>query len=283
MPENIARVQEGDLVLLNDSEHRNHLLVMKAGEVFMSHRGVIKHDDIIGQAWGVPLVSHKGSPFFVLQAGITDLVQNIKRTTQIMYPKDIGYLALRLGVGPGKRVLECGGGSGGMTTVLAYLTGDTGRVYSYERNAKAQSLAQKNLALFGLDQRVEFKSGDAKDGFDERNLDAILLDLPNPYDYLEQVRTSLKGGGQFATLLPTVNQVEATLYALAHSRFAFIDVCEIVLRHYKSDWAKFRPVDRMVAHTGYLVFARKIEDFGVEPEEIIRSYPAVEGESDLLD
>ncbi len=282
-PEDKNSVQEGDLVLLNDSKHKNHLLRVKAGEVFMSHRGTIKHDDIIGQAWGVRLESHKGSPFFVLQAGVTDLVQNIKRTTQIMYPKDIGYLILRLGVGPGKRVLECGGGSGGMTTVLAYLTGDSGRVYSYERNPKAQSLAQKNLALFGLDHRVEFKAGDAKDGFEERNLDAILLDLPNPYDFLEQVRASLKSGGQFATLLPTVNQVESTLYALAHSRFAFIDVCEISLRHYKSDWARFRPVDRMVAHTGYLVFARKVEDSGVEAEQYQENEEGAEVERDRLD
>ena len=225
----------------------------------MTHRGVIKYDDIIGQPWGVRLESHSGHPFFVLQPGITDLVQAIKRTTQIMYPKDIGYIVLRLGVGPGRRVLECGGGSGGLTTVLAYLIGDTGCVYSYERNPEAQQLARKNLRLFGLEQRVEFKLGDANEGFEERNLDAIFLDLPNPYDYLEQVRTSLKGGGQFATLLPTMNQVELTLRALSHSNFAFIDVCEILLRHYKSDWSRLRPVDRMVAHTGYLIFARSIQ------------------------
>jgi tRNA (adenine57-N1/adenine58-N1)-methyltransferase len=252
-------VKEGDLVQLHGSTHKNHLLVLKAGEVFMTHRGVIKHDDIIGQPWGVRLESHSGHPFFVLQPGITDLVQAIKRTTQIMYPKDIGYIVLRLGVGPGRRVLECGGGSGGLTTVLAYLIGDTGCVYSYERNPEVQQLAQKNLRLFGLEQRVEFKLGDANEGFEERNLDAIFLDLPNPYDYLEQVRASLKGGGQFATLLPTMNQVELTLRALSHSNFAFIDVCEILLRHYKSDWSRLRPVDRMVAHTGYLIFARSIQ------------------------
>ena len=252
-------VKEGDLVQLHGSTHKNHLLVLKAGEVFMTHRGVIKHDDIIGQPWGVRLESHSGHPFFVLQPGITDLVQAIKRTTQIMYPKDIGYIVLRLGVGPGRRVLECGGGSGGLTTVLAYLIGDTGCVYSYERNPEAQQLARKNLRLFGLEQRVEFKLGDANEGFEERNLDAIFLDLPNPYDYLEQVRTSLKGGGQFATLLPTMNQVELTLRALSQSNFAFVDVCEILLRHYKSDWSRLRPVDRMVAHTGYLIFARSIQ------------------------
>ncbi len=252
-------VKEGDLVQLHGSTHKNHLLILKAGEVFMTHRGVIKHDDIIGQPWGVRLESHSGHPFFVLQPGITDLVQAIKRTTQIMYPKDIGYIVLRLGVGPGRRVLECGGGSGGLTTVLAYLIGDTGCVYSYERNPETQQLARKNLRLFGLEERVEFKLGDANEGFEERNLDAIFLDLPNPYDYLEQVRTSLKGGGQFATLLPTMNQVELTLRALSHSNFAFIDVCEILLRHYKSDWSRLRPVDRMVAHTGYLIFARSIQ------------------------
>lgn len=252
-------VKEGDLVQLHGSTHKNHLLILKAGEVFMTHRGVIKHDDIIGQPWGVRLESHSGHPFFVLQPGITDLVQAIKRTTQIMYPKDIGYIVLRLGVGPGRRVLECGGGSGGLTTVLAYLIGDTGCVYSYERNPETQQLARKNLRLFGLEERVEFKLGDANEGFEERNLDAIFLDLPNPYDYLEQVRASLKGGGQFATLLPTMNQVELTLRALSHSNFAFIDVCEILLRHYKSDWSRLRPVDRMVAHTGYLIFARSIQ------------------------
>ena len=265
-------VNEGDLVQLHGTTHKNHLLVLKAGEVFMTHRGVIKHDDIIGQPWGVRLESHSGHPFFVLQPGITDLVQAIKRTTQIMYPKDIGYIVLRLGVGPGKRVLECGGGSGGLTTVLAFLTGDTGRVYSYERNPEVQQLACKNLSLFGLDQRVEFKLGEASDGFEERYLDAIFLDLPNPYDYLEQVSASLKGGGQFATLLPTMNQVELTLRALSHSNFAFIDVCEILLRHYKSDWGRLRPVDRMVAHTGYLIFARSIQarldDLENEAEEL---------------
>ena len=265
-------VNEGDLVQLHGKTHKNHLLVLKAGEVFMTHRGVIKHDDIIGQPWGVRIESHSGHPFFVLQPGITDLVQAIKRTTQIMYPKDIGYIVLRMGVGPGKRVLECGGGSGGLTTVLAFLTGDTGRVYSYERNPEVQQLARKNLHLFGLDQRVDFKLGDASAGFEERNLDAIFLDLPNPYDYLEQVSASLKGGGQFATLLPTMNQVELTLHALSHSNFAFIDVCEILLRHYKSDWARLRPVDRMVAHTGYLIFARSIqaslEDLENEAEEM---------------
>ena len=254
----VNRVQDGDLVQLHGSSHKSHILIVKEGEVLQTHRGVIHHDDIIGQPWGVRLESHNGHPFFVLQPGLTDLVQSIKRTTQIMYPKDIGYIVMRLGIGPGTRVLECGGGSGGLTTVLAYLTGKEGRVYSYERNPEVQKLAIKNLTLFGLEDRVEFKAGNAEDGFEERNLDAIFLDLPNPYDYLEQVKTSLKAGGAFGTLLPTFNQVEILLRVLERSGFAFIDVCELSLRHFKTDWARIRPVDRMVAHTGYLIFARAV-------------------------
>ena len=265
-------VQPGDLVQLHGSTHKSHLLVMKPGEVLQTHRGVIRHDDIIGQPWGIKLESHTGNPFFVLQPGLTDLVQNLKRTTQIMYPKDIGYIVLRLSVGAGTQVLECGGGSGGLTTVLAYLVGKEGKVYSYERNAEVQTLAKKNLNLYGLADRVEFKQGEAKDGFDERNLDAIFLDLPNPYDYLDVVRTSLKAGGSFGTLLPTINQVEVLLRALSQSTFAFIDVCEILLRHYKSDWSKIRPVDRMVAHTGYLVFARFVQNPVMQNEET-QEYP----------
>ena len=255
----VNRVQDGDLVQLHGSSHKSHILIVKEGEVLQTHRGVIHHDDIIGQPWGVRLESHNGHPFFVLQPGLTDLVQSIKRTTQIMYPKDIGYIVMRLGIGPGTRVLECGGGSGGLTTVLAYLTGKEGRVYSYERNPEVQKLAIKNLTLFRLEDRVEFKAGNAGDGFEERNLDAIFLDLPNPYDYLEQVKTSLKAGGAFGTLLPTFNQVEILLRVLERSGFAFIDVCELSLRHFKTDWARIRPVDRMVAHTGYLIFARAVQ------------------------
>jgi tRNA (adenine57-N1/adenine58-N1)-methyltransferase len=265
----VNRVQAGDLVQLHGSTHKSHLLVVQPGGVLQTHRGVIYHDDIIGQTWGVKLESHNGHPFFVLQPGITDLVQSIKRTTQIMYPKDIGYIVLRLGIGPGTRVLECGGGSGGLTTVLAYLTGKQGRVYSYERNPEVQDLAKKNLRLFGLDDRVEFKLGDAKEGFEERDLDAIFLDLPNPHDYLDQVKTSLKAGGCLASLLPTFNQVEILLRVLGMGGFAFIDVCEIFLRHYKTDWAKVRPVDRMVGHTGFLIFARSVNN-----PEILDAKPA---------
>jgi tRNA (adenine57-N1/adenine58-N1)-methyltransferase len=164
-----------------------------------------------------------------------------------------------MGIGPGRRVLEAGTGSGSMTTALAYTVGSEGRVISYEVKPDVQNLARKNLIRFGLEARVDFKLRDIAEGFDETDADSFFLDVPNPYDYTVQVRNALKPGGFLCSLIPTFNQVEKTLLALRQTHFAFLEVCEILLRYYQAEPSRLRPTDRMVAHTGFLVFARKIE------------------------
>jgi len=266
---NFAR--EGDLVQLQGAGHKSHLLRLEAGAVLQTHRGVIRHDDIIGQKWGTRLESHQGNPFYLFQPGIADLIKNIKRTTQILYPKEIGQILITMGIGPGMRVLECGSGSGGLTTAFAYMVGESGHVYSYERKQEIQLLAIKNLERVCLLDRVTFKVGDAADGFAEENVDALFLDLPNPYDYLPQVRLSLKPGGYLGMLVPTVNQVERCLQALMRNNFAFVEVMEVLVRYYKTDWEHLRPVDRMIAHTGFLIFGRAVDHLSAET-------PAEDGE-----
>jgi tRNA (adenine57-N1/adenine58-N1)-methyltransferase len=137
--------------------------------------------------------------------------------------------------------------------------GPQGRVISYEVKPDVQNLARKNLTRFGLDSRVDLKLRDIQQGFDETDVDAFFLDVPNPYDYTGQVRAALKPGGYLCCLIPTFNQVEKILLALRQNKFAFVEVCELLLRYYKPEPARIRPTDRMVAHTGFLVFARRIE------------------------
>lgn len=257
-------VQEGDLVQLQGSNFRSHLVRLETGAVLQTHRGIIKHDDIIGQPWGACLQSHTGHPFYLFQPGLADLIRETKRTTQILYPKDIGYILLVMGVGPGSQVLEVGTGSGGLTTAFAYMVGENGKVYTYERNPSAENLAVANLTKIRLAERVEFKLGDAAEGFSERGMDAAFMDLPNPYDYIPQVKQSLKGGGYLGMLVPTVNQVSRCLQTLKQNQFAFVEVCEILIRYYKTDWERLRPTDRMVAHTGYLIFGRSVNQVSDE-------------------
>jgi tRNA (adenine57-N1/adenine58-N1)-methyltransferase len=253
----IAR--DGDLAQLVGLRHKHFIVPLKEGARFESHRGIIMHDDLIGKQWGTQVFSHIGSPFFLLQPSLGDLLIELPRTTQILYPKDIGFIFVTMGIGPGQTVMEAGTGSGSMTTALAYSVGPEGRVISYEVKPDVQNLARKNLARFGLESRVDFKLRDIQEGFDETDADAFFLDVPNPYDYMMQVRNALKPGGFLCCLIPTMNQVEKTLIALRQANFAFVEVCETLLRFYQAEPSRLRPTDRMVAHTGYLIFARKIE------------------------
>ena len=253
----IARA--GDLAQLVGLRHKHFIIPLQAGAKFETHRGILQHDDLIGKQWGTQVFSHTGAPFFLLQPSLADLLIDLPRTTQILYPKDIGFILVTMGVGYGQKVMEAGTGSGSMTTALAHAVGPDGCVISYEIKPDVQNLARKNLNRFGLDSRVDFKLRDIQQGFDETDADSFFLDVPNPYDFAAQVRSALKPGGFLCCLIPTFNQVEKTLYALSRNKFAFLEVCEILLRYYQPEPSRLRPTDRMVAHTGFLVFARKIE------------------------
>ena len=250
---------DGDLAQLVGLRHKHFILTLQAGAKFETHRGILQHDDLIGKPWGTQVFSHLGSPFFLLQPSLADLLIDLPRTTQILYPKDIGFILVTMGVGHGQKVMEAGTGSGSMTTALAHAVGPNGQVISYEVKQDVQNLARKNLTRFGLDSRVDFKLRDIEEGFDETDADSFFLDVPNPYDYIAQVRAALKPGGFLCCLIPTFNQVEKTLYALRQNNFAFVEVCEILLRYYQAIPNRLRPTDRMVAHTGFLIFGRRIE------------------------
>ena len=251
--------RDGDLAQLVGLRHKHFILTLRSGTKFETHRGVVLHDDLIGKPWGSQVFSHMGAPFFLLQPSLADVLVDLPRSTQILYPKDIGFILITMGVGPGKKFLEAGTGSGSMTIAGAYAVGAQGRVVTYEVREDMQNLAKKNLERVGLAGRVDFKLRDIQEGFDETDADAFFLDVQNPWDYVPQVREALIPGGFFCSLVPTFNQVENLLISLRQSRFAFVEVCEILLRYFKPEPARIRPTDRMVAHTGFLVFGRRIE------------------------
>ena len=250
--------QEGDLVLLIAQNRQRFTVRLERGGELQTHKGVIRFDDLIGRPLGCEVQSHLGYSFLVLEPSLHDLIKEIRRTTQIMFPKDIGYLLLKMNIGPGSRVVEAGTGSGGLTLALARAVSPTGRVYSYEVRADVIALARKNLARVGLLEWVDLKERDIAQGFDETDVDALFLDLRSPWDYLSPAWTALKSGGFFGAILPTTNQVSQLVRALPAASFGVVEVEELLLRPYKAVPDRLRPADRMVAHTGYLVFARKL-------------------------
>ena len=251
--------QENDLVLLIGQDRKQFVVKLEPGGQLQTHRGCLNHDDLLGQPLGREVFSHLGYPFVILQPSTSDLISQLRRTTQIMYPKDIGYTLLKLSVVPGDRVIEAGTGSGGLSVALARAVGPDGMVYSYEARQDILNLARKNLEALGLADRVTFTLRDIAEGFDQIGVDALFLDVRRPWAYLAQVSAALKDSGFFGAILPTTNQVADLVRGLEEQQtFGHIEVEEVLVRPYKTVPDRMRPMDRMVAHTGYLIFARKV-------------------------
>jgi tRNA (adenine57-N1/adenine58-N1)-methyltransferase len=249
-------VQPGDLAMFQTEGGRVVILRLEPGMDYQTHKGIILHDDVIGIQWGSRIETHLGSPFTLLRPSLGDLLLHIRRQSQIIFPKDIGYILLRLSVGPASRVLEIGTGSGALTTALAWMVGDEGLVVSYERREDMQQLARQNLARVGLEARVDFVLYDAIDGIEERGFDAAFLDVAAPELVLNSLQSALNSGAMVGFILPTTNQVSTLLDAASSAGFDHPEVVEILLRSYKPVPGRLRPMDRMVAHTGYLIFMR---------------------------
>jgi len=260
-PDPTSTVQPGDLAQFIDPKGKKHIVRITPTGKFQTNHGQVLFSNLIGLPWGSKVYSHLKKPFVMLQPSLHEILLDTKRTTTIMYPKDIGFILINMNIGQGCKVVESGTGSGALTTALCWAVGDTGHIYSYESRENIQGLAKKNIAKLGYSDRVTFKLKDIGYGFDETGADALFLDVPNPEDYILLVRDALRPGGYFGSLVPTANQVTRLLEALKANDFTFIEVCEIMLRYYKPVPARLRPDDRLVAHTGFLIFGRPILPF----------------------
>jgi len=250
--------QSGDLAMLIEKNGKQFIIQLDPDQRLQTHRGVLEHRDLIGLEWGQKVRTHMGHDFLMLQPSMRDLLLHTKRLSQIIYPKEIGYILLRLSIGPGTLVVEAGTGSGALTTAFAWAVGPRGTIYSYDRRQDMLELAGRNLERVGLRDRVELKHLDIEAGFSERGIGSLFLDLPHAHRYLRQAHAAMANGGFLGVILPTVNQVSRFLSELEGARFALPEVCEIMLRFYKPNPQRLRPTDRMVAHTGYLLFARAV-------------------------
>ena len=234
------------------------MIKMQAGQTFHTHKGYLKLDELIGKEYGEPIKSSLGIYFTTLKPALTDYIMKSSRNTQIIYPKDAALIVMFSGIGPGSRVVESGTGTGSLTTALAHYVGPTGKVYTYELRSEFQKNAAKNLERSKLIGYVEMKSGDVTCGIEERDVDAVILDLAVPWLVVPHAYEALKPSGIIVSFSPTIDQVVKTTEALRENGFVFIETIECMMRAMQVERGKTRPQTLMTGHTGYITHARKI-------------------------
>lgn len=250
-------IREGDDVLLYLDRKRTYLVKVERERSFHTHRGFIRLDELIGKEYGAQVRSSTGEVFVALKPTLRDQVFKMQRRTQITYPKDIALILIFSGLGPGSRVVEAGAGTGALTTALAHYVGPTGRVHSYEVRKPFVEVARKNLERAGVSERVDLKNLDIIQGIEERDVDAVILDMATPWLVVPHAYSALKGSGTLVSFSPTVDQVVKTVEALRENGFVDIGTVECLMRGMQVERGKTRPQTLMTGHTGYITFARK--------------------------
>ena len=250
-------ISEGDYVLLSLDVRRTYMVKVEAGKNFHTHKGFINLDELLSKEFGVAVKSSLGTEFTALKPSLTDYIMKSSRKTQITYPKDIALIVMFSGIGPGSRVVESGTGTGALTTALAYYVKPNGRVYTYEYREEFQKNAEKNLKRTNLLDYVELKSRDVTVGIEERDVDAVILDLAVPWLVVPYAYEALKPSGTIVSFSPTIDQVVKTVEALRENNFVFIETIECLMRTMQVERGKTRPHTMMTGHTGYITHARK--------------------------
>ena len=254
-----SKIEEGDYVLIIIDPKRRWVIRIDKDKRFNSDRGVLDLKNLIGVEYGSKISLSTGIEAEVHKPLLIDFIERgFSRATQVIYPKDAGYMLYMSGISSGSKVLEAGVGSGFLTAAIANIIKPNGRVYAYEIRKEFISLALRNLKILNLDKFVEIKQRDIREGIDERNLDAAFVDIPNPWEALNNLYQALKPSAPILFFFPTINQVEKLYDTIKeHGGFSDLRCVEILLREYRVAKGMTRPSTRMIGHTGYIVFARK--------------------------
>ena len=253
-------VKPGDRVLLYLDSRRTWLLQV-SGETqsFHTHAGIVDLKSIVGKRYGDAVSTTMNESIRILRPTVVDYIMKSERRTQIVYPKDFAYIATRSGIRSGSKVLECGTGSGALTSFFASLVAPDGFVRTFEERNDFFEIAKKNISKAGMLDYVRMENANLRDSnsLEESTYDLVMLDTGDPWVLLNRAHFSLKGSGFVFCICPTTNQLEIVADQL-NQKFVDIESIEIMFRRMEARSGKTRPSTRMIGHTCYLCSARKI-------------------------
>ena len=257
----MTALQDGERIHLVDPKNRHYALTLKAGDVFQLSGETIAHDTLIGRPDGSLVTLSRGRRLLALRPTLSEYVLKMPRGAQVIYPKDLGVIVQWADIYPGARVFEAGTGSGALTMALLRAVGERGHVFSYEAREDFTRTAMKNIERYlGPCGNLTVRQKDAYEGIEETELDRLILDLPEPWRVVPHAVSALRSGGIYLSYVPTIPQVMQTTDALHRAAvFSMIQTFETLLRTWNIAGRSVRPDHRMVAHSGFLTVARKVE------------------------
>ena len=258
-------LKENDAVLFIDRKGRRYLKILRRGKK-LEIRGELAPESLYGREEGSRVKFSTGENYLVLRPTYADLIPHLPRAAQVIYPKDTGPLLIWGDVYPGATVIEGGVGAGALTIALLRAVGPTGRLISYELREDFAAAARRNVAtFFGDAPNWTIKLRDLYDGFDESGVDRLFIDLPEPGRAIDVVARALRPGGVFVSYVPTAMQLKDTVETLQRRPdFAEIESFETLMRNWHVKDMSVRPVHRMIAHSAFIIVARRLSDVPAE-------------------
>ncbi|MCD6503419.1 MAG: tRNA (adenine-N1)-methyltransferase [Thermoplasmata archaeon] len=247
------------VVLLDLKKGRRRNIIIEDKTIKIKGFGVFNPKDFVGKNYG-DVIYLGNKPVLLEPPSIVECIRGLRRKAQIIVPKDSGLIALYANIGPGSVVVEGGIGSGGLTIVLANFVRPNGKVISYDINEEFFKIAHYNLRVAGLHEYVEMKLKDIKEGIDESNIDAVVLDIPEPWEVVEHAKESLKSFGHFVAYVPTIEQARRTYLELKNHEFYNLEIVELIMRNILVKPLGTRPNNKVIGHTGYIIVGRKLND-----------------------
>jgi tRNA (adenine57-N1/adenine58-N1)-methyltransferase len=269
---NSDHIEEGQRVLLYLDSRRTWLVqASKKTAPFHTHAGIVRLDSIVGRQFGDSISTSLGETMRILRPVALDFIMKSERRTQIVYPKDFSYIVARSGIKSGSRIVECGTGSGALTTYFASIVAPSGLVHTFEARQDFATVAQKNVEKAGLAQFVKFENSNLQDArhLPSNYYDLAMLDTGDPWLLIKEAHRMLRGSGFLFCVCPTTNQLETVVETMKQKLFCDIESVELLLRHIEARSGKTRPSMRMIGHTCYIASGRKINpiETNLDPSE----------------
>jgi tRNA (adenine57-N1/adenine58-N1)-methyltransferase len=277
--------QAGERVQLTGPKGRLNTITLAKGQVFGTHRGNVKHDDIIGLPDGSVIKSEAGIEYLVLRPLLTDFVLSMPRGAAIVYPKDAATIVTMGDIFPGANVIEAGVGSGALSMYLLRAIGLEGSLTSFERREDFAEIAQANVAasLGFKPDNWQVKVGSLQEELPKQiepeSVDRVVLDMLAPWECLPEVSKVLMPGGVLVCYVATVTQLSRVAEDIkATGEFTDPESFETLFRGWHLQGLAVRPEHRMSGHTGFLLTARKLAPGTKLPSFVRRAKPEFDDE-----